>query len=241
MGLSTVLQGSFGWDPALSQALINIPLLIFGWILLGNQEGFRSLLGSIALPVAIAATRSIHPMTHDPLIGALFGGASLGIALALILSARGSVGGYTLIARVLAKKFGTSIPTTLLVCDGLTILAGAFRFGPEKALLGLVAAYVMRTAIDRVLVGFSRSFMALIISEKHAELQKRLLVDLDRGMTVLSAQGGYTGEDRPVLMIALGAREIPHLRSIVAEDDPNAFVIISSTTEILGHGFVRST
>lgn len=240
VGLSTVLQGAFGWDPATVQAAINLPLLIGGWLLLGKQEGFRSLLGSILLPVSIALTRDVPPLTHEPLIGAIFGGACIGFGLALILSARGSVGGYTLVARVLAKKFSISVPTTLLVMDGLTIVASAWKFGAERALLGLVAAYVMRTAIDRALVGFRRSFIALVISNEYAILKDKLLYDLDRGMTILNGTGGYTGDDRPVLMVVMSASEVPRLRAIVAEVDKDAFVVLTDANEVLGHGFVRA-
>ncbi len=239
VGLSTVLQGAFGWDPALVQALVNLPLLVVGWMLLGKQEGLRSLLGSFLLPLCIAATRGVPPLTHEPLVASLFGGVFVGVGLALLLYARGSVGGYSLVARVVAKRFGASVATTLLVMDGLTIAASVFRFGPEKALLGLVAAYVMRTAIDRSLVGFNLSYVALVISTKHEALRGRLLYDLDRGVTVLAGEGGHTGAARPVLMVVLSAREVPRLRSLVVAEDPEAFVVITDATEVLGRGFVR--
>lgn len=240
VGLSTVLQGAFGWNPALVQATINLPLLALGWLMLGKEEGFRSTLGSILLPAAIAATAKVPPLTHDPMLAALFGGALVGAGLAIILHARGSVGGYTLIARIFARKWGAPFASTLLVFDGLTIVASMGQFGAERGLLGLLAAYVMRTAIDRSLVGFTRSFVAFIISQRHVSLRERLLVELDRGMTVLSATGGYTGDDRPVLMVVLSGGEVPHLREIVSNEDREAFVVISDVTEVLGRGFVRS-
>jgi uncharacterized membrane-anchored protein YitT (DUF2179 family) len=240
VGLSTVLQGAFRWDPATVQAAVNLPLLVLGWLLLGRAEGMRSLLGSVLLPVSIWATRAVPPLTHEPLIGAIFGGALIGIGLALILNSRGSVGGYSLVGRILSKRLGLPVATTLLVMDGLTIIASSWQFGPERALLGLVAAYVMRTAIDRALVGFSRAFVALVISKEHVALRELVLRDLDRGLTILSATGGYTGDDRPVLMVVLSGSEVPRLRSIVAECDPEAFVVITDATEVLGHGFVRA-
>lgn len=238
VGLSTVLQGAFGWDPAKVQAAVNLPLLLLGWILLGKEEGLRSTLGSICLPLSIALTKDIPPLTHDPLVGTIFGGAFFGVALGLILSAWGSVGGYSLLARVFSKHFGVSVASAMLAMDGLTIVASGWRFGAEKALLGLLAAYVTRVALDRTLVGFGRSFVALIISSQHETLRERLLHDLDRGMTVLNGEGGYTGEARPVLMVVLGQTEVSRLRSLVAAADPEAFVVISQTAEVLGRGFV---
>ena len=239
VGLSTVLQWSFGWDPAPVQTFVNLPLLFLGWIILGRTEGMRSIVGSILLPAFVFATRNLPPVTHDPLIGALFGGAAIGAGLGIILSARGSVGGYSLVARIVARRFSVPVPTSLLVLDGATILLSGFRFGAERALLGLVAAYVMRTAIDRVLVGFGRSFVALVISKEHARLRERFLRDLDRGVTVLGGEGGHTGEARPVLMVVLGAGEVPRLRALVAETDQDAFLVISDATEVMGRGFVR--
>ena len=239
VGLSTVLQRAFRWDPATVQALVNLPLLGVGWVVLGRAEGLRSLLGSVLLPLSIAATRGLPPLTHDPLMGALFGGASLGGGLALILSARGSVGGYSLVARIVARRFGAPVASTLLFMDGATIVASAWLFGPERALLGLVAAYVMRTAIDRVLVGFGTSYVALVISQAHAAIRERILSDLDRGLTILDATGGYTGDERPVLMVVLGRSEVMALKAVVSEVDPHAFMVLTDATEVLGKGFVR--
>ena len=172
-------------------------------------------------------------------VGALFGGATFGGGLALILSARGSVGGYTLVARIAARRLGVPMGSCLLLMDGLTIVASAWLFGPERALLGLVAAYVMRTAIDRVLVGFGTSYVALVISNAHRPLRERILRDLDRGLTILDATGGYTGDERPVLMVVLGRSEVIALKAIVSEVADGAFMVVTDPTEVLEKGFVR--
>lgn len=239
VGLSTVLQGALGWDPATVQAAINLPLLVIGWLVLGKEEGLRSALGSVLLPVMVGATRGLPPLTHEPIIGAIFGGATIGAGLAIILSARGSVGGYSLVGRMAARRLGVSVASTLLVLDGLTIVASLPHFGAEKALLGLLGAYVMRQSIDRALLGWGRAYIALVISKKHEAIRTRVLGDLDRGLTVLDAHGGYTGEERPVLMVVVRAGEVPRLRTLVSSCDAEAFVVLSDATEVLGHGFVR--
>lgn len=240
VGLSTVLQRGLGWEPSWVQAAINLPLLVVGWLVLGKAEGIRSLLGSILLPVAMLSTKGMAPITHDPYMAALFGGSIYGVGLALILTARGSVGGYSLIGRMAAKKLPVSVTSAMLLLDAATILAGGYVFGTEKALLGLVAAFVMRAAIERTLVGFGRSLVAMIISERHEEIRQRVLRDLDRGLTVLAGRGGYTDDPRPVLMVVCGQAEVPALRSLVGSTDPKAFVILMSASEVLGQGFGRS-
>lgn len=237
VGVSTILQKEFGWEPALVGWAINIPLLGLGFAVLGKKEGMRSVLGSFALPMAILLTRNVHPVTHDGLLAAIFGGLTYGAGLGLVLSARGSVGGYTLLGRVGAKKFPVSVTAVIFACDACTIVVGAQIFGADRALYGLVAAFVMRRAIERVLLGFSRAFLATIISSDEEGIRRRILVDMDRGLTLLPATGGYTGEPRSVIMVVLSQTEVPLLRTIVREADSKAFVVITDTAEVLGQGF----
>lgn len=238
-GVSTVFQGAFGWEPTVVQLAINVPVLICGFWMLGRDEGLRSLVGSFMLPICVGLASAVPPLQVDPILASLFGGAIVGSGLALVLSARGSVGGYSLIARILGKKLGWSVPGTILALDSATILAGAYQFGAERALLGILGAYIGRVSIDRALVGFGRSFMVMVISHHHEDIRKSVLTDLDRGLTVLEGTGGYSDQSRPVLMVAVHAGELPRLRALVAEIDSEAFVIVTSAAEVQGRGFRR--
>ncbi|RYG38828.1 YitT family protein [bacterium] len=237
VGISTILQKSFGWEPALAQWIINLPLLGIAFGMMGRAEGLRSLLGTLALPAAILLTRDLKPLTSEPLLAAIFGGLGYGAGLGLILSARGSVGGFSLVARLTAKRFHAKPAEVIFVLDAITILAGAWIFGAEKAMVGLIAAFLMRRAIERILLGFSRAYVALIVSTHEEKMRRLILEDMDRGLTVLNASGGYTGDPRPVYMVVLGQAEVPRLRALVRQADPSAFMVITTTSEVSGHGF----
>lgn len=239
VGLSTLLERRFGWEAAWVQWGINLPLLGLGFWGLGRAAGARSALGSLVLPLLMLVTRSVPTLTQTPLLAALFGGVVYGAGLGLVLSGSGSVGGYSLFARLVTKRLPLSVSSAIFALDALTILGGGLLFGAEKAMYGLIAAFVMRRALDSVLLGFSRTKLALVISTAPDPIRTAILNELDRGLTILPGTGGYTGDPRPVLLIALGQAEVPHLRSLVRTHDPDAFVVLTDAAEVLGKGFHR--
>lgn len=241
VGVSTITEHAFAWDPAVVQWAINIPLLLVGFVALGKAEGSRSVVGSLLLPLFILLTRNIPLVTHNLLLASVFGGLCSGSGLGLVLSGRGSVGGYSLFGRMMSPRLPVSLATIIFVMDALTICGSAWVFGFERAMYGLIAAFVMRRAIDGVLVGFSRAFIALIISNQEIEIRNRVIEEMDRGLTVLPGVGGFTGEARPVLMVVLSQTEVPLLRSIVKACDPDAFVVLTDASEVVGKGFVRGS
>ncbi len=239
VGLSTLLERRFGWEPAWVQGGINLPLLVLGFWGLGKAAGVRSALGSLVLPLLMLLTRPVPTLTHNPLLAALFGGVVYGAGLGLVLSGSGSVGGYSLLARLVTKRLPLSVSTAIFTLDALTILGGGLLFGAEKAMYGLIAAFVMRRALDSVLLGFSRTKLALVISVAHDSIRQAVIAELDRGLTILPGTGGYTGDPRPVLLIALGQAEVPQLRTLVRTHDPDAFIVLTDAAEVLGKGFHR--
>ena len=239
VGLSTLLERRFGWEAAWVQWGINLPLLMLGFWVLGKAAGARSALGSLVLPLLMLVTRAVPTLTQTPLLAALFGGVVYGAGLGLVLSGSGSVGGYSLFARLLTKRLPLSVSNAIFSLDALTILGGGLLFGAEKAMYGLIAAFVMRRALDAVLLGFSRTKLAFVISTAHDTIRQAVIEELDRGLTILPGTGGYTGDPRPVLLIALGQAEVPRLRALVRTHDPDAFIVLTDAAEVLGKGFHR--
>lgn len=237
VGLSTLIQRITGWEPALFQWAVNISLLIVGFVFLGKSEGFKSAYGSLILPLAIILTRNVQPITHVPLLAAVFGGVAYGAGLGLVLQGRGSVGGYSLLAKIASRHLPVSVSASMFVLDAVTIGTSAWVFGFEMAMYGLIGAFVMRRCLEAVLLGLTRSMIAFIITSDPEGVKQRVLVDMDRGLTVLSGAGGYTGAERNVLMVVLGQSEAPMLRRTVKECDPHAFVVLTEAAEVLGRGF----
>jgi len=236
-GLSTIVHVLWNVFPAYTQWALNIPLFLLGVLLLGKRFGIKTAIGTIMLPLFVLLTSHLSSPTDQPLLAAIYGGIGVGIGLGLVFRGRGSTGGTDVAAQIVHRFTGISLGASVAIFDGLVILTSAFVFSPENALYALIGLFITSKTIDLIQVGFENSKVAFIISEAADTIRQQVLYDLDRGLTELSGKGGYTGEGKSVLMVVIGQREVTRLKQIVQAADPNAFVIISSTSEVFGEGF----
>jgi uncharacterized membrane-anchored protein YitT (DUF2179 family) len=239
-GISTILLSMFGWEPAYVQWAFNIPLFIAGVVLLGKQFGVKTLIGTLFLPFVVFLTKNIDPWTNDALLGALFGGIAVGLGLGIVFRGNGSTGGTDLAAQIITKYTGLTLGTSVVLIDGLIVISAALVFDIERGLYALIALYVTSKTIDLVQVGFGRSKTAMIITNKQEEVRAGILNKIDRGVTKLSAYGGFTDDERPVLMCVVDQREFTKLKQLVKNLDPTAFVVVMDASEVLGEGFKRA-
>ncbi|MBY0146354.1 YitT family protein [Neobacillus niacini] len=239
-GISTILLSVFGWEPAYVQWAFNIPLFIAGVVLLGKQFGVKTLIGTLFLPFVVFLTKNIDPWTNDALLGALFGGIAVGLGLGIVFRGNGSTGGTDLAAQIITKYTGLTLGTSVVLIDGLIVISAALVFDIERGLYALIALYVTSKTIDLVQVGFGRSKTAMIITNKQEEVRAGILNKIDRGVTKLSAYGGFTDDERPVLMCVVDQREFTKLKQLVKSLDPTAFVVVMDASEVLGEGFKRA-
>jgi uncharacterized membrane-anchored protein YitT (DUF2179 family) len=239
-GISTILKSTLGWEPAFVQWAFNIPLFIAGVVFLGKQFGIKTLVGTIFLPFVVFLTNGIEPWTMDPLLGSLFGGIGVGLGLGLVFRGNASTGGTDLAAQIINKYTGLTLGTCVLFIDGLIVLSAAIVFDIERGLYALIGLYVTTKTIDLVQIGLGRSKMTMIISDRQAEIQEGILNKIDRGVTKLSAYGGYTDSERPVVMCVVDQTEFTKLKQLVKTIDPTAFIIVMDASEVLGEGFKRA-
>jgi uncharacterized membrane-anchored protein YitT (DUF2179 family) len=239
-GISTILKSTLGWKPAFVQWSFNIPLFIAGVILLGRQFGIKTLVGTAFLPFVVFLSENAEPWTNDPLLGALFGGIGVGLGLGIVFRGNASTGGTDLAAQIIHKYTGLTLGTCVAIIDGLIVLTAAIVFDIERGLYALIALYVTTKTIDLVQIGLGRSKMTLIISNRQAEIQEAILNKIDRGVTKLSAYGGYTDHERPVVMCVVDQTEFTKLKQLVKSIDPTAFIIVMDASEVLGEGFKRA-
>ncbi|MBY6052213.1 YitT family protein [Cytobacillus firmus] len=239
-GISTILDAVVGWEPAYVQWAFNIPLFIAGVLLLGKQFGAKTLAGTIFLPFVVFLTKEYEPWTSDPLLASLFGGIGVGLGLGIVFRGKASTGGTDLAAQIINKYTGLSLGTCVAIIDGLIVLSAAIIFDIEQGLYALIALYVTSKTIDLIQLGFSRTKMALIITENQSEVREGILNKIDRGVTKLSAYGGYTDHERPVLMCVVDQTEFTKLKQLVQTIDPTAFIIVTDASEVLGEGFKRA-
>jgi uncharacterized membrane-anchored protein YitT (DUF2179 family) len=236
-GISTIVEHFTGWEPAVTQWALNIPLMMAGWLILGGKFGIRTVLGSLLLPLFVLLTGGWQPLTDHLLLAALYGGMCVGAGLGLVFRGRASTGGLDLAAQIIHKWTGLSLGYAVAVLDGLVIVTAGLVFSPENALYALIGLVVTSKTVDVVQIGFADSKMVFIISRKQAEIREKILHDMDRGLTRLTGYGGYTGESREILMVVVSRREVTRLKNMVKAVDPRAFIVFSSATEVLGEGF----
>ncbi|CAM3978807.1 YitT family protein [Mesobacillus zeae] len=239
-GISTIFHALFGWEPAYVQWAFNIPLFTAGVILLGGRYGIKTLVGTIFLPMVVFLTKDMEQWTFDPLLGSLFGGIGVGLGLGLVFRGGASTGGTDLAAQIIHKFTGLSLGKCVALIDGMVVLSAAIIFDVERGLYAMIALYVTSKTIDLVQVGIGSSKMALIITVKQDEVREAIFNKINRGVTRLSAYGGYTDQEKPILMCVVDQTEFTKLKQVVRDIDPAAFVIVTDASEVVGEGFKRA-
>ncbi len=247
-GLATVLHalaGAAGINLPVGIQTIVMNVFLLMLVIKSGNRGYiaRTVLGILACGILTDALAPFMPAVgeKDLLLCALWGGVVTGIGLGLVFRTGGNTGGTDIIAQLLAKKLAQPLGTMVIVVDGLVIAVSAPVFSVENALYAAVAMYISGKVIDMVIDGPRSERAAYIISERHAEIANAILYDLNRGCTELQARGVWSGNDRPVLFCVLGRNQVPLLKEVVAEADPEAIVFISEVHEAFGEGFGNIT
>lgn len=219
----------------------NIPLFILGWRYLGGLKfAIRTALAIIIFSIFTDLLVFFIPpegVTHDLVLNSIYGGLMYGIGLGLVYRGKGTSGGSDILGRILNHRMGLSISTSYLIVDSLVVLLGGLVFDWERALYGLLAIYVSGLAAEIAFEGRAIFRTAMIITSRPEEVTERIFATLERGVTFLHGKGGFTKEERCVLYSVVTQSEIPQLKEIVHDVDPQAFMVIGNAHEALGEGF----
>lgn len=239
-GISQIINHYFPMIPIGTMSIIlNIPLFIIGVKLLGRHLLTSTLYCMIISYFMIDALNIIYTFPpSDPLLCAIFGGVMVGASSGIMMLAGATTGGSELAARLLKFRFRhLSIGRLMLVLDLIVITAYTLSFHSlTNALYGIIALYITSVAMDAVIYGSNSAKMAYIISDHAKEINKGLL-ELDHGTTILSGQGGYTGNPEKVLLCVFRSRDIAAIKQLVHDTDKDAFIIVCEAHEVLGEGF----
>ena len=222
--------------------LLNIPIFLLWWTFLGGLTLVSSLFAMAATSVLvdlISAVYTFPPM--DPMLAAVFGGVSLGVALGMIFSKGATTGGTDLIARLLKLPFAwLPVGKLLMVVDLSLLLAVSVAFrSMVSGMYGIISLYISTMVMDGVLYGMDQSKVAYIITSQPRVITEEIDRQMDRGVTYLHGEGSFSGEEKLVLMCAFKQKQIVPLKALVHELDPQAFLIVCDAHEVLGQGFRR--
>lgn len=243
-GLAVVIKYSselifgFGIPLWITNIVLNIPLFIISFKVLGIGFIKKTIFATILFSIALMATENIYKFSGDIVLVCVFGSVLMGAGIGLILSVGATTGGSDLAASVIYKKAKRfSVAKIMLFIDVIIIAAGLFLFGAEKTLYAVISVYIISKIVDAVIEGFSFAKAAYIISDKWPEISSCLSKELERGATLLSGKGAYTLNEKNVLLCVVSKKEIASLKEIVANIDKKAFIIVSDIAEVLGEGF----
>ncbi len=239
-GMAILLNYLLGLPIGLLMVIVNIPLLLAGWKILGRGFALRSLGAIILSFVLVDLMREIlklEALSHEPLLAALYGGVFIGAGVGLVLKGQGSAGGTTIIARLIAARSRFSSGQVLLAFDFFIIAASVIVFQQiDRALWSLITIYVTARAVDLILTGGAVSEKIVHITSNQADLLKERIVEqLGQYGTILQGEG-LLGENKKLIFLTVDARRIALLKEIVRQTDREAFMVVMNATELLGRG-----
>ena len=236
-GVAIIINYLTGWPVGTMTLVLNIPLFIIGFHAMGRVFVFRSLISTILFSLLIDIL-PFRPMTADPLLGTLYGGVLLGVGLGLILRGNATTGGTDMIARMVHRRLPyISVGSFLFAIDCAVVLSAGFIIGTTEALYALINIFLSARIIDIVMVGFSGNKCCLVISPAWETISARIMKEMNRGLTLLSAKGAYTGTERPTILCVISRTEVMAIKRIIREEDENAFIVITEAHEAIGDGF----
>lgn len=242
-GLAIVLKSLFNTPLWIINLTFNIPLFIFGVKILGKSDALKTLIGIILLTIFLGITEPLTTVfqTEDLLLSAIAGGIIVGISLGMLFRIDASTGGTELACLILNKIFPSiSISMFMFIIDGIVIiLAGIVSKNIETALYATISLYISVKVSDTIVEGFDFSKSFIIVTNNSDEIANSIMDNLGRGITFLDGRGGYSREKKDVLLVVVSRREEVHLKRLVNEIDPIAFIIINNAYEVLGEGFSK--
>lgn len=212
--------------------LLNLPLLILGVLKLGKQFISYTILSVVVLSISLYLI-PIQAISTEPILSSLFGGVLTGVGIGIIFRASGSSGGFDIIAMLLQKKNDFPLGTLLSAMNAVVVVISGFVFGWDAALNTLVAIYATGKVIDTIHTNHIKLTL-MIVTNKGDELKTKLLANLYRGITMMDGQGAYTGQERKILMTVITRYQLTEVKGLINEVDPDAFVNITETTEVVG-------
>lgn len=239
-GITLLLLHFFQIDPAYSNLVLNIPLFLIGWRLLGFRTFLYSGIGTISLSLFLWIFQRVPivlDLSSDLLLVALFAGSFTGVGLGLVFRYGGTTGGSDIIAKLLHFKKGISMGRTLFIFDALVLTASLSYLDVRQVMYTLVAVFIGARVIDFVQEGAYAARGVMIISKDNSAIAANVMLAMNRGVTILEGRGGFSKLDQDVLYIVVAKNEIIQLKQIIESVDPHAFVSVSVVHDVMGEGF----
>ena len=240
-GLAVVLSAVSPLSAGTYNFIINMALLVLGFLFLGKGFGVKTVYISVLMSVALSAAEKLFPMsqplTDDTLLELCFAVALPALASGIVFNIGASTGGTEIVAMILHKYIKVEIGRAILLSDIGTVLFAACIYGPQTGMYCVLGLIGRSTIVDTAIESLNLRKVCTVITSRPEPIRRFVTETLGRTATQQDATGVYTGEPRTMIMVALTRRQAGLLRDFLRREDPEAFLTIVNSSEIIGKGF----
>jgi uncharacterized membrane-anchored protein YitT (DUF2179 family) len=240
-GIALILSYLFNTNTGLMIFIFNIPIFILGYKFVDKEFVFLSLIGMTAFSTWIEVFSFLRELNlvQDVMLSCIYAGVLNGIGLGIVLKNRASQGGIDIIGVIMKKYFSMNIGSTSMMINTCIVIVASFITNLNIAMYTLISMYISSTVLDKVQEGFDQRKSVMIITAKEKQVAEEIFKKLVRGVTYLEGEGAYTGDKKKVIYCIVSLHQLAKLKQMVREIDENAFITVSDTAEVMGHGFTN--
>ena len=242
-GIGLAVNYAAGVPVATFVLIFNVVMLAAGFAVLGKQFALTTIVSTFTYPLALNALDMLLGdvvLTRDVFICTMFSGLGIGLSLGIVIRAGASTGGMDIPPLVLNHFFKIPVSAGLYFFDFIILLVQAFFQPLEKVFYGIVLVIIYTVTLDKMLLMGTTKTEVRVVSDHAQEICDAILKRMDRGVTLLSAKGGYLKEDTTVVLSVISNRELPRVERLIHEIDPESFIVVNRVSEVSGKGFTMS-
>lgn len=236
-GVAILLYYAFAWSPGITNFVINGILLLLGYRFLPRRTVFLSLLTAPLISFFIFMTEGKGVPLGDPLVAAIFAGVMIGIGTGMIFRAGSSMGGSTIVARMLNHNFGWELTGTNFVVDALIVLSGLLVIGPLNTMYTVIALFIGKKSTDFVMEGFDTKKAVHVVSAHAPDIADAIIKQMNTSATVFNGYGGYSKENKKMVYVIINKYQLFKLKQVISSLDNEAFVSIHDVRDVFGGSF----
>ena len=234
VGIAIMLSALTGLPFGMFLIMINLPFLFLGYKYIGKHFAIATTFSVICLSFWSNIFLPVLPVTNDFFLAAVFGGIITGAGVGIVIRNGASFDGTEIVAIITDRKTVFSVGEIVMFINLFILSSASFVFGWDKAMYSLVAYFVISKMIDVVIKGLEETYAVMIVTSQHDEITDKLMKQMDKGVTLLHGEGGYSKEKRKILYCIVTRLEIDSLKSIVLDIDEAAFITINPVSDIVG-------
>lgn len=239
VGISLNLKYTLGLSPALTSLIINMILIVIGWKYLSKTTAVYTLITVISSSAFLGLTESFNMHLESDFINTVFSGVLIGIGSGLVISARSTLGGTSVIAKIINKYSEMKTSQALFILDSIIVLSFLIVLPVQNVLYTIVMLFIVEKSMTFIIEGFNPKKAITIISDYNKDISLDINNETGRGSTLLNAVGGYERKETNVLYVVVPQNQLARIKKIVNAHDENAFLVIHDVRDVLGNGFMK--